>query len=170
VHQSEPVLPAVFRGCWEGEVSWLDSIERAPGGHQIGTWTPKTYRLCYERTGDGPFEMTFTEAGIAQSRRISNAQGQMQVVSTDGRTYATMRASLHFDETRTHASYFSGDTFPVDESTNLQADIMPDGMHVTGAVAGNRDGVPWFRASWHTIFVHVAQPPEPATSANGLPE
>lgn len=168
--QSEPALPAIFRGCWEGVVSRLDSIERVPGGAQVGPWTPKTYRLCYERTGNAPFEMTFTEAGVTRSRRITNANGQIQVLSTDGRTYATMRAFLHFDEYRIGTSYFGGNTFPVDEVTQLQANILPDGMHVLGQVTGNRNGSPWFRATWNAVFVHVSEPPIPAASGNGLPE
>jgi len=168
--QPEPVLPAIFRGCWQGQVSRLDSIERAPGGAKIGPWTPKTYRLCYERTGNGPFEMTFTEAGIARSNRIRNANGQIRVLTSDGRTYATMRAFLHFDEYRIGTSYFGGETFPVDEITQLRANINPDGMHVWGQVSGNREGNPWFHAWWHTVFMHVAEPPIPAGSANGLSE
>ncbi len=170
-HQWEPVLPAIFRGCWEGQVSWLDSIERAPGGAKIGPWTPKTYRLCYERTGNGPFELTLTEAGIARSRRITNATGQMQVLSTDGRTFASMRAHLHFDEYRTHTSYFAGDTFPVDEVTRLEADIEANGMRVRGWVSGSRAGTPWFRATWHAVFVHVPEPPSrPGAPTEGIPE
>jgi hypothetical protein len=150
----QPVLPAIFRGCWQGEVEFLDSIERLPGAAKIGTWTPKTYRLCYERYGTGPFQLTFTEAGIARNRKITNAQGSMNLLSTDGHTYATMRALLHFDEYR-NGDYFSGATFAVDETTRLQCDIQPDGMHVIGSVRGTREGEPWFRAYWHAIFVHV---------------
>jgi hypothetical protein len=145
----------MFRGCWEGTVSRLDRIDRLPGGARIGPWTPKTYRLCYRRLGDGPFELTFTDAGIADSGKITNSQGRMRLVSTDGHTYATMSAFLHFDEYRTHMSYFGGSTFPVDETTRLQCDIEPDGMHVWGSVYGEHDGSPWFRAWWHTLFIHV---------------
>ena len=90
----QPVLPAIFRGCWQGEVEFLDSIERLPGAAKIGAWTPKTYRLCYERYGSGPFQLTFTEAGIERNSKITHAQGAMELLSTDGRTYATMRALL----------------------------------------------------------------------------
>jgi len=150
----QPVLPAIFRGCWQGEVQFLDSIERLPGAAKIGTWTPKTYRLCYERYGSGPFQLTFTEAGIAHNRKITNAQGSMSLLSTDGHTYATMRALLYFDEYR-NGDYFSGTTFAVDETTRLQCEIQADGMHVIGSVRGTRDGDPWFRAYWHAVFIHV---------------
>jgi hypothetical protein len=150
----QPVLPAIFRGCWQGNVQFLDSIERLPGAAKIGTWTPKTYRLCYERYGNGPFQLTFTEAGIQRNSKITNAQGAMNLLSTDGHTYATMLAQLHFDEYR-NGDYFSGATFAVDETTRLQCDIEPDGMHVIGSVRGTREGDPWFRAYWHALFVHV---------------
>jgi hypothetical protein len=150
----QPVLPAIFRGCWQGEVEFLDSIERLPGATKIGPWTSKTYRLCYERYGNGPFQLTFTEAGIEHSRKITNAQGIMNLESTDGRTFATMRAELRFDEYR-NGDNSSGTTFAVDETTRLQCEIQPDGMHVIGSVRGMRDGAPWFRAYWHAVFIHV---------------
>jgi len=152
--RQQPVLPAIFRGCWQGEVQFLDSIERLPGAAKTGAWTPKTYRLCYQRYGNGPFQLTFTEVGIELNRKITNAQSTMDLESTDGRTYATMRAQLHFDEYH-NGDFFSGATFAVDESTRLQCEIQPDGMHVIGSVRGTRDGDPWFRAYWHALFVHV---------------
>jgi hypothetical protein len=150
----QPVLPAIFRGCWEGKVEFLDSIERLPGAAKVGIWTPKTYRLCYQRYGDGPFQLTFSEAGIDSNSKIINPLNSLDLISTDGRTYATMRALLHFDEYHT-ADYSPGSTFAVDETARLQCDIQPDGMHVIGSVHGTRDGDPWFRAYWHTLFVHV---------------
>lgn len=159
-HQPQPVLPAVFRGCWRGKVSLLDRIERLPGAPPIGPWTPKTYWLCYKRVGNGPFELTFTDAGIQQSRKITNAEGRMRLLSTNGQSYATMIAYLHFDEFRTHASFFESSTFPVDEETDLQCEIEPDGMHVRGTVYGRREGKPWFRAWWHATFAHTSGIPE----------
>lgn len=168
-NQPEPVLPAIFRGCWEGRVAFLDAIKRVPGGAKIGPWTPKTYRLCYRKVGDGPFQLTFTDAGVAHNRRITAARGRMQLISTDGRTYATMRAYLHFDEYRGRGRFLSGDTFPVDEVTDLKCDIERDGMHVSGAVYGSHGGNPWFRAWWHATFIHVAEAPQTAP-AGGIPE
>ena len=158
-YHPEPVLPAIFRGCWQGRVDYLDSIERLPGGAPLGSWTPKTYRLCYRRTGDGPFELTFTEAGVARNRRITNAAGKMELKSTDGRTYAAMRALLHFDEYKMGAGYFAGSTFPVDELTQLQCNIGPGGMGVAGQVYGEHGGAPWFKATWHATFLRTADEP-----------
>ncbi|MEA2680197.1 MAG: hypothetical protein QOK03_1919, partial [Candidatus Binataceae bacterium] len=130
----QPVLPAIFRGCWQGKVEFLDSIRQLPGAPKTGVWTPKTYRLCYQRYGDGPFRLTFSEAGIDRDSRITNPQSSMSLLSTDGRTYATMRALLHFDEYNNRG----GGTFAVDETARLQCDIEPDGMHVIGSVHGTR--------------------------------
>ncbi|MGH7917012.1 MAG: hypothetical protein ACREQE_06045 [Candidatus Binataceae bacterium] len=151
---SQPVLPAVFRGCWQGRVSRIDSIQRLPGGAPIGPWAAKTYQLCYRRVGHGPFRLTFTDTGVAPNRKIINSSGHMELLSTDGRSYAAMRAYLHFDEYR-NGAHFMSSTFPVDEVTNLECEIEADGMHVWGSVVGQRGSVPWFRARWHTVFVRV---------------
>ena len=153
--QSAPVLPEVFRGCWQGEVSQLDWIRREPGAHKVGFWTPKTYRLCYRRVGAGPFSLTFTETGVAPSEKIINPRGHVVPLSTDGRAFATMRARLRFDE------YSSGwnpssNTFAVDETTNLNCRIDGDQMLVNADVFGTRDGAPWFRAHWRAGFRHFA--------------
>ncbi len=153
--QPEPVLPAVFRGCWRGRVEEVDRMVRLPGAPNLGLWMPKTYMLCYRRVGNGPFQLTFTEAGV-EGTRIINTSGRLQLVSTDGRSYARMRAYLHFDEFHVHVfGWLSHSTFPVDEVTDLDCTIEPDGMRAMGIVYGERDGAPWFRAWWHTRFFHV---------------
>ena len=160
VQQPEPVLPPVFRGCWRGRVEDVDRIQRLPGAAPTGLWMPKTYLLCYRRVGNGPFRLTFTEAGV-EGIRITNTTGRVQLVSTDGRSYATFRAFLHFDEFHKHpVGLFGNSTFAVDEETDLQCAIRPDGMHASGVVYGQHDGAPWFRAWWHTTFFHEANLPE----------
>ncbi len=151
--QSTPVLPEVFRGCWQGEVSNLDWIRREPGGRKVGFWTPKTYRLCYKRVGTGPFKLTFTETGVAPSEKIINARGHVVPISTDGRAFATMRARLHFDEYSAGRDPAAA-TFAVDETTNLNCRINGQQMMVSADVYGTRDGVPWFRAHWRAEFIH----------------
>ena len=171
VYRSQPVLPAVFRGCWEGRVEYLDSLERLPGGAKLGFWTPKTYRLCYRRIGNGPFVLTLTEAGIEQNDRIINAEGRMTLLSSDGHRYASMRSDLDFDEYRTHAGYFGSNTFAVHEVADLNCRIEPDGMHVNGVVTGWRNAAPWFRAHWHALFVHEGEPPQQVEAPpGGVPE
>jgi hypothetical protein len=171
VYRSQPVLPAVFRGCWQGRVDYLDSLERLPGAARLGFWTPKTYRLCYRRIGDGPFVLTFSEARIEQNDRITNPEGRMTLLSSDGHHYASMRSDLDFDEYANHASYFGSNTFAVHEVADLDCRIESDGMHVEGDVTGWRNGAPWFRARWHTLFTHEGEPPEQVqVPPGGVPE
>jgi hypothetical protein len=154
--QTAPVLPAVFRGCWEGEVTLLDTLERMPGGHKVGYWTPKTYRLCYRRVGDGPFKLTFSETGIEPTDKIIHAHGQVDTLATDGRVYARLRSQLGFDEFRVEPGQ-NGGTFHVDETTMLDCRIQNGAMAVAASVYGTRDGAPWFRARWRALFRPVAQ-------------
>jgi hypothetical protein len=149
--QAVPALPAVFRGCWQGQVSELDWIRSEPGAHKIGFWTPKNYRLCYRRVGNQPFTLTFTEAGVEPNEKIINARGHVVPISTDGRAYATMRSRLNFDEYKIRGDGFSP-TFAVDEVTNLDCRIAGDNMIVSADVFGARDGAPWFRAHWRAAF------------------
>jgi len=154
--QAATALPAVFRGCWQGEVNQLDWIRREPGAHKIGFWTPKTYRLCYKQVGSQPFTLTFTETGVAPSDKIIHPQGDVVPIATDGRAYATMRSRLSFDEYRTHFDG-SSPTFAVDENTNLDCRIAGDDMMVSADVYGTRDGEPWFRAHWRADFHRFAE-------------
>jgi hypothetical protein len=150
--QGAPALPAVFRGCWQGEVVQLDWIRSEPGAHKVGFWTPKTYRLCYRRVGNQPFKLTFTEAGIEPNERIIHPHGQVVPVATDGRAYASMNSRLFFDEYKIRSDGFSGPTFAVDETTHLDCRIAGDDMLVSADVYGTRDGDPWFRAHWRANF------------------
>lgn len=148
-----PVLPEVFRGCWQGMVSNVDWIRKEPGARKIGYWTPKTYRICYKRVGNAPFKMTFTETGIAPNDQILNVRGSVEPLTTDGRAFATMRAKLHFDEYSVGRNA-TAPTFAVDEVTHLDCKINGDLMTVSADVYGTRDGAPWFRAHWRADFRH----------------
>ena len=153
--QGSPALPAVFRGCWQGQVSELDWIRSEPGAHKIGFWTPKNYRLCYKRIGNQPFQLTFTETGVEPNEKIINPHGHVVPISTDGRAYASMRSHLSFDEYKTHRDGFSfSPTFAVNEVTDLDCRIAGNEMLVSADVYGTRDGDPWFRAHWRASFHH----------------
>lgn len=158
--KAQPVLPKEFRGCWQGQVSYLDSIAREYGAPKVGPWTAKTYRICYKRVGSGPFELTFSQVGVVPNTKIVNPTGEMVLISTDGRDAARMKANLHFDEYYV-GRRFRGHTFAVDEETILDCTIENGGaMMVRGAVFGRRDGAPWFRATWHAVFARVESLPE----------
>ncbi len=151
---AQPVLPPVFRGCWQGTVENVDSITRAPGGHKLGYWTPKTYRLCYKRVGDGPYQLTFGETDVVATAKIKYSKGTVEIKQTDGRSYAELRAFLHFDEYQAGRT-FSSSTFAVDEVTLLECKIDGDQMRVIADVDGRREDEPWFHAHWRTTFMRV---------------
>lgn len=153
---AQPALPAVFRGCWQGEVEQLDWIRREPGAHKVGFWTPKTYRLCYKRIGNQPFKLTFTETGVEPNEKIIHPQGNVVPVRTDGRAYASMLAQLHFDEYSNGRDSYAP-TFAVDETTHLDCRIGGADMLVSADVYGTRDGAPWFKAHWSADFRHYAE-------------
>ncbi len=154
--QSAPTLPPVFRGCWQGEVAVLDRLQRMPGAHKVGYWTPKTYRLCYKRVGSGPFQLTFSQTGVVANEQIMNAHGHVDALATDGRAYAKMRSDLSFDEYHVDPA-LRGTTFTVDEVAMLDCRITGDAMAVTANVNGTRDGEPWFKAKWHADFRPVPE-------------
>jgi len=129
-------------------------MERAPGGHPLGYWTPKTYRLCYQRVGNGPYHLTFGETGIVASQKIKYSQGRVDIEHTDGRSYAELRAFLHFDEFRAGFNP-GGATFAVEEDTTLECQINGDQMRVIADVDGRREDQPWFRAHWRTVFTRA---------------
>jgi hypothetical protein len=150
-------LPKEFRGCWSGVVPRLDSI-RMLGGPGVSKWIPKTYRICYEQTAGGPFRLTLSEAGLAgRNRDLTNVKAIMEVISTDGRTTAQMRALLHFDEPA--GSLFG--MFPgrgsVDELTNMTCRIDGGVMQVEANVYAQWNNRPWSTMTWHADFTNVPQ-------------
>ena len=148
-------LPEVFRGCWQGVVRYIDSqVQLAPP--IIGGWIPKTYRICYVRSGGGPFKPTISETGlIAAGRYVRNARSRLEVLSTDGRTQATMRAFLHFDEDSHGLFGLFRQTGSVDELTHMNCEIDGGVMHVQGDMYGEWNRHPWSRVTWHADFSSV---------------
>jgi hypothetical protein len=134
----------------------LDQLERLPGAHKVGYWTPKTYRLCYKRVGNGPFQLTFSQTGVVPNEQITNVNGHVEALATDGRDYARMRSDLHFDEYHLDPGR-RGTTFAVDEIAMLDCKIAGNTMMVSANVHGTRDGDPWFKAKWHADFHAVPE-------------
>lgn len=155
------LLPQVFDGCWSGSVEKLDSIDlfRPP---QVTLWVTKTYRLCYQRDGNGSSQPTLTEAGLNREiasrlgTEVGNVIGHLKVVSTDFRTKAEMRAFLHFNERPRNPQSFRFPVGLVDELTTLDCQIDGVTMHVEAQVYGEYDTTPWFTGSWHADFFRLA--------------
>jgi hypothetical protein len=150
-------LPQVFRGCWHGVVENIDSLTML-GPPEISAWVPKTYRICYVRTADGPFHPTISEAGMLDSSgQLSNVRGVLKVISTDGRTSARMRALLRFDESGRSRFGYRRKVGAVEELTNMDCRIGGGVMHVEASVYGQWNGRPWCEMRWHADFANVPQ-------------
>ena len=88
------------------------------------------------------------------SAKIKYSKGTVEIKQTDGRSYAELRAFLHFDEYREGPNSY-GATFSVDEVTLLECKIDGDQMRVIADVDGRREDEPWFHAHWRTVFIRV---------------
>ncbi len=145
-------LPQVFRGCWTGVVADIDSLKMY-SPPEISQWVPKTYRICYVRSADGPFHPTISQTGMVDvSGQMSNVRGVLKVISTDGKTTAQMRALLRFDESTRNVFGYSRKVGTVEELTNMSCRIEGGVMHVTATVFGQWNGSPWCEMTWHADF------------------
>jgi len=135
-------------------VNDIDSLTML-NGPQIAAWVPKTYRICYVQSANGSFRPTISEAGMAANDQLQNVKGLLQVLSTDGRTSAQMRAYLRFDEAAPVSFGAMQHVGSVDELTNMTCQIENGTMHVQARVYGQWNGRPWWFIGWHTDFVNV---------------
>ena len=153
-------LPAAYRGCWQGVVSDVDSIEELNQRQHIN-WVPKSYRICYVQTAGGPFRPTLAESSfLINSEQIRNVKSTLKVITTDGRARATMRGLLQFDEVPVDVLFGlprERDKAQVDELTNMDCEIDGNVMHVIARLYGQWNGEPWVRIAWHANFVNVPQ-------------
>ena len=153
-------LPKSYRGCWQGVVSEVDSIEELDQRHHIN-WVPKSYRICYVQAAGGPFRPTLAESSfLINSEQIRNVKSTLKVLATDGRERATMRGLLQFDEVPVDAVFGflrPRDQAQVDELTNMDCEIDGGLMHVIARLYGQWNGAPWVRITWHADFANVPQ-------------
>ena len=94
-------LPKVFQGCWQAQVTHLDSL-RVLGRQPPNLWITKTYRFCYRCVAQGPFVPTLATAGVDSNSVpfgvVSSVQSTLRVLWTDGRSSARLRAFLEFNQ------------------------------------------------------------------------
>ena len=150
-------LPKVFQGCWQGQVTHPDSL-RALSGRPPGLWITKTYRLCYQRVEQGPFVLTLATAGVDSGsvpfEVVSSLRSALRIVRTDGRSSATLRAFLHFNQPDLELGILSG-TAAVDELTEMTGRLDGDVMHVQARVYAEWNRSPWCILTWHADFIHA---------------
>jgi hypothetical protein len=166
-----PQVPKEFEGCWEGTVSEPDSWQHLQGPRVAG-WMPTTYRLCFRRTGNGPFTITFedskidTESALARSYKVNNYDAQTGVVSTDGKNHVLLRHLARVDESIRGRilGFIPGRSIPVTVAKtsdircmliNESETINCEGSAVdrcSGAPSFGCNGQPWIQSSWHAQF------------------
>ncbi len=150
-------LPKVFQGCWQGQVTHLDSL-RPLGRQPPNFWVTKTYRFCYRRIAQGPFVPTLATAGVDSNSvpfgAVSSVRSTLQVLRTDGRSSATLRAFLEFNQSNLEFGILVG-TAAVDELTEMAGRLDGDVMHVQAKVYAEWNRSPWCIITWHADFFHA---------------
>jgi hypothetical protein len=150
-------LPKVFQGCWEGQVTHLDSL-RALGGHPPDLWITKTYRFCYRRIAQGPFVPTLATAGVdshsVPTGAVSSVRSTLRVLQSDGRSSVALRAFLEFSQPYSEFGVLGGPVL-VDELTDMNGRLEGDVMHVQARIYAERNRSPWCIITWHADFVHA---------------
>ncbi len=154
-----PQVPIGFEGCWEGTVSVPDSWQLLEGP-SLGGWISRTFRLCFRRTGNGPFTVTI-DTRFA-SERISNYQEQTKVVSTDGRNQALLHSAASMDELGRSLGFFPGRAATITASSDLRCVLVDEDktMNVetsevdrcSALPSAGCFGQPWVKATWHAQF------------------
>ena len=162
-----PPVPREFEGCWEGTVSEPDSWQHLQGP-RIAGWIPTTYSLCFRRTGDGPFTITFhdskldTEYATEHGYTISNYDAQTEVVSTDGKNQVSLHSVARMDQRGKILMFIPGPTVTIAKTSDTHCVLVDEGetMNVeasavdtcSGSPSFDCNGLPWIRSTWHAQF------------------
>jgi hypothetical protein len=166
-----PPVPKEFEGCWEGTVSEPDSWQLLEGP-RIAGWIPTTFRLCFRRTGNGPFTITLhdskldTEYASERGYTISNYDEQTEVVSTDGRNQVLLHSVARVDQRGRILRFIAGPTVTIAKSSDSRCVLVDEGetMNVessgvdrcSGSPFFGCNGQPWTQSTWHARFHRTA--------------
>ncbi|MBF6561162.1 MAG: hypothetical protein IVW56_12805 [Candidatus Binataceae bacterium] len=152
-------LPEVFRGCWTGLVSEVDSITPLSPDATPIQWLTKSYTLCYKQVGyGGKWQLTFAEGSVAERAVVSDQRQSITVKSVEGRDRAELTAYLHFRAPQIDPIGIpTGTVNTLDELTHLHCAVTPDksAMEVRANVFVENDGESWATILWHTRFQRV---------------
>lgn len=151
------ILPRTFQGCWQGTVAQPD-YDRSIPPFTMGDWMSETYRLCYVRHGDGPFELTFSSlsmdptAAETEGIHIDDFRGKVEVVSNDGADRATLRARMHFRQKQSVLLGLLSQQSVSEAIVNMQCRLTNGAMQVQAQFLQTCDGRPCFEGRWHQTF------------------
>ncbi|MGB8684586.1 MAG: hypothetical protein WCD12_17010 [Candidatus Binatus sp.] len=162
-----PQVPKEFEGCWESTISEPDSYQHLQGP-RIAGWIPTTFRLCFRRTGNGPFIITFhdskldTEYATDHGYTISNYDAQTEVVSTDGQNQVSLHSVARMDQRGRILRFIPGPTVTISKTSDSRCLLVDDGatMNVkssavdrcSGSPTFGCNGQPWIQSTWHAQF------------------
>ena len=85
---------------------------------------------------------------------VSSVRSTLRVLRTDGRSSATLRAFLEFNQPDMELGILVG-TAAVDELTEMAGQLDGDVMHVQAKVYAEWNRSPWCIITWHADFFHV---------------
>jgi hypothetical protein len=87
-------LPQVFRGCWQGSVPRIDTLQPIDPDAGRTIWLTKSYVLCYKQTGyNGKWDLTFAEGSVTDRRRVLDQRQSIRVKSVTGADHGTTRST-----------------------------------------------------------------------------
>jgi hypothetical protein len=149
------ILPASYIGCWRGVVNAPDMLQNL-NGCLNGPSVPELYTLCYRKTLNGKFEVTFGEVELdsdaPRDYKVSGTHGKIEVLSTDGIARVSLRSIIHFDQKQPTSKSNSDSKWSMDERTDMACQIDGETMEVGAAFTQTSDGADCFRGTWHAHF------------------
>ncbi len=154
-HNTMEILPASYIGCWRGVVNAPDMLQNL-NGCLNGPSVPELYTLCYRKTLNGKFEVTFGEVQLdsdaPRDYKVSGTHGKIEVLSSDGIARVSLRSIIHFDQKQPTSKADSNSKWSMDERTDMICQIDGETMEVGAAFSQTSDGAECFRGAWHAHF------------------
>ena len=140
-------VPEVFRGCWQGTVTTLDSRTRLSSWLPLSVWLPKSYKMCFVKRGADRWQLTYSSsrADTGSLPVVQWAQA-LRVIRIAGPDLLYVEAKLRLID----------GSIIKDETSTIRLRIEAGGtMHAEAAVIIDWDGSPWMAVTWHTVFDQV---------------
>lgn len=163
------VIHRAFEGCWQGDDSHIEYVERLGGPPSAG-WVPESFRLCFRRSGGRMLDVTFAKAYVTSEQRAkAAAAGNTRIRFGPVTVLSAGRAdtvSLRIVESYDMRTGFPEVRAQVKGPFDLNCELRDGGraLSVTGqfiyrcggASMIGCDGGPWIRGEWHGRFARVA--------------
>ena len=159
-------LPKAFDGCWQGTVQEPDTWRHVRGPRLAG-FIPVTYKLCFQRMGQNPIQITFsnstldTEPAAKRGYYIRDVNQRSSLVSATPNA-AWLLFVVSYPETGRFLWLFPGFTGTISRTTALYCTIESesDSLEVEASSVARCDGASsvgcsggiWTTQTWHARF------------------